>query len=393
MKITIVLGAFFPVPPTMGGAVEKAWFALAREFATHGHEVTMISRAMPGLARDETVDGVRYLRVSGFDTPRSLLWLKMLDLFYSLRVRRVLPPADILVTNAFWLPILVRDSSRGKIYVHVGRYPKGQMRFYRHAARLQAPSSEIANAIAREAPSLADKAIAIPYPAPQAATNEAPPLEAREKIVLFVGRVHPEKGVHLLIDAFVRLAGNELADWKLMIVGPSEVGQGGGGQDYVARLRRAAANTPVEFRGPIFNEAQLAAEFRRARIFVYPSLADRGETFGLAPLEAMSHGCAVLVSNLACFRDFVVDKETGFVFDQNANDPVASLVSALSSAAGDPIRLARVTQGGLRKSEEFSLARVAERFLADFHELYTSAESTTCGVLTMAQTNAERTNR
>ena len=43
MKITIVLGAFFPVPPIMGGAVEKVWFALGQEFARRGHEVVQIS--------------------------------------------------------------------------------------------------------------------------------------------------------------------------------------------------------------------------------------------------------------------------------------------------------------------------------------------------------------
>src|SRR5579862_3380431 len=31
LKITIVQGAFFPVPPLMGGAVEKVWFTLGRE--------------------------------------------------------------------------------------------------------------------------------------------------------------------------------------------------------------------------------------------------------------------------------------------------------------------------------------------------------------------------
>src|SRR5205085_9982795 len=131
--------------------------------------------------------------------------------FYSLRVRRVLPAADILVTNTFWLPLLTRDSVRGRVYVHVGRYPKGQMRFYGSAARLQAPSRAIAAAIAREVPSLTPKTIAIPYPRPQP-TADASPLHARDKIVLFVGRVHPEKGVHLLIKAFMRVAGSELAD-------------------------------------------------------------------------------------------------------------------------------------------------------------------------------------
>ncbi|PYK88526.1 MAG: hypothetical protein DME40_12145, partial [Verrucomicrobia bacterium] len=196
MKITIVLGAFLPVPPVMGGAIEKSWFALAQEFVSRNHDVTIISRALPQFARHEIVDGVRHIRVCGFDTPRSLLWLKILDLFYSWRVRRILPAADILVTNTFWSPLLARDSSRGKIYVHVGRYPKGQMRFYRKAARLQAPSSEVAEAIKGEAPSSAHKVIVIPYPRPQMISAEAPlPLEARAKIVLYVGRVHREKGV------------------------------------------------------------------------------------------------------------------------------------------------------------------------------------------------------
>ena len=85
MKITIVLGAFLPVPAVMGGAIEKSWFALAREFVSRNHDVTIISRVLPQFARQEIVDGVRHIRVRGFDTPRSVLWLKILDLFYSSR--------------------------------------------------------------------------------------------------------------------------------------------------------------------------------------------------------------------------------------------------------------------------------------------------------------------
>ncbi len=134
MKITIVLGAFFPVPPIMGGAVEKVWFALGQEFARRGHEVVQISRTMPQLHRNESLAGVRHLRVRGFDAPRSLLWLKFLDLIYSVRAMSVLPKADIVVTNTFWLPMLLRNSKRGKVYVHVARYPKGQMRFYQEGS-------------------------------------------------------------------------------------------------------------------------------------------------------------------------------------------------------------------------------------------------------------------
>jgi glycosyltransferase involved in cell wall biosynthesis len=372
MKITVVLGAFLPVPPLLGGAIEKSWFALAQEFVSRDHDVTMISRAFSELARHEIIDGLRHIRMRGFDTPRSLVWLKFLDLLYSLRVRRALPEADILVTNTFWLPLLVRDSSRGKIYVHVGRYPKGQMRLYRRASRFQAPSREIADAIKRELPAAAEKVIAIGYPRPQRIAQEEPPsLAARAKIVLYAGRVHPEKGIHLLIEAFARLCHAEFADWKLMIVGSTDVKEGGGGERYSRELRESAAvaGERIVFQGPIFDRLALEQQFRAARLFVYPSIAVRGETFGLAPLEAMTHGCAVLVSNLNCFCDFVVPNKTGFVFQHDVSDPIDSLVCTFRHAVSDPVRLDEIAKAGLLKSEEFSRGRVADQFLADFQKL------------------------
>ena len=371
MKITIVLGAFLPVPPTMGGAVEKMWYSLAQEFARRGHEVVIVSRKMPNQPQEEIVDEIRHLRVRGFDTPRSLVWLKFLDLLYSRRVTSILPRADILVTNTFWLPMLVRDSSRGKVYVHVGRYPKGQMRFYRRAARLQAPSEAVGRAIAAEAPQLSERVAVIPYPAPGSTSTAPPPVAGRNKTILYVGRVHPEKGVHLLIDAFTRGTRAAFKDWKLMIVGPTETRFGGGGAEYLAKLKRSAGEIAdrVTFAGSVFDPAALDQTFQGARLFVYPSLAERGESFGLAPLEAMAHGCGVLVSDLACFRDFIRDDETGFIFDHRSKSPAESLREKIYNILCDELSLARVAEMGRHKSAEYSLPRVADRFIADFSSL------------------------
>src|ERR1700719_2346500 len=267
MKITIVLGAFFPAPPTMGGGVEKVWFGLAPEFVKRGHDVVVVSRKMPGLPPEETIDGVKHLRISGFDTPRSLVCLKFLDLIYSLRTMSILPNADIIVTNTFWLPILLRNAKHGWVYVQVARYPKGQMRFYGKAARLQAPSHAVARAIAAEAPRLAQKVSVVPNPVPVSKIALPPPaIVDRDKIILFVGRVHPEKGVHVLVDAFASGARAAFADWKLMIVGPTQTKLGGGGEAYSALLRRAAekAEGRITFAGPIFDAAKLAAAFGNA---------------------------------------------------------------------------------------------------------------------------------
>jgi glycosyltransferase involved in cell wall biosynthesis len=332
----------------------------------------MISRAMAQSPREETMEGVRHRRVRGFDTPRSLLWLKFLDLIYSVRVLSALPEADIVVTNTFWLPLLLRDPSRGRLYVHVARFPKGQMRFYGRAARLQAPSTAVVRAIIAQAPALASKTAVVPNPAPPPLTMSPPSaVAAREKIILFVGRLHPEKGVHLLVSAFAAGARTVFADWRLMIVGPAEARLGGGGESYLASLKKAAqtASTQVTFTGPIFDPVELEGSFRAARLFVYPSLAERGESFGLAPLEAMTHGCAVLVSSLECFADFVREEETGFVFDHRAKDGAGALGQKMQEVLADESMLGRVAGEGYRKSSEYSVPRVADRFLNDFHSV------------------------
>jgi glycosyltransferase involved in cell wall biosynthesis len=370
MKITIVLGAFLPVPAVMGGAVEKVWLMLAEEFAARGHAVTVLSRAVPQFPRQETIRNVRHVRVQGFNSPRSLFWLKCLDLIYSIRAKSKLPDADVLITNTFWLPILVRSRARGRLYVHVARFPKGQLSFYGHAARLQAPSRAVAEAIKAQAPALANKVAVVPYPAPPTLSSSVPPsLRQRQKIILYVGRVHPEKGVHLLVEAFMAQACTVSADWKLMIVGPIEEKLGGGGQSYLASLKELSKSSPdqVIFTGPVFDIPELEEKLRSARLFVYPSLAEHGESFGLAPLEAMTHGCAVLVSDLACFRDFIEDGVTGFVFDHRSGNPGRALTTKIEDLIADETMLAHVAAAGYEKSIEYSLPSVADRFLQDFH--------------------------
>ena len=92
----------------------------------------------------------------------------------------------------------------------------------------------------------------------------------------------------------------------------------------------------------------------------------------------MTHGCAVLTSDLRCFRDFILPNETGFVFEGAAPDPADSLVVAFRDASSDPVRLERIARAGQLKSEEFSRARVADKFLADFESLTRDGQRTNC---------------
>jgi glycosyltransferase involved in cell wall biosynthesis len=376
MKITIVQGAFLPVPPMLGGAMEKVWFALGQEFARRGHEVKHISRAYPGLSARETRGGVKHRRLSGFAQPRSLAVLKLLDLWYSLRVRAILPEGDILVTNTFWLPMLVRSPRLGKLCVHVARYPKGQLRFYRHAAQLLTLSSPIARAMAEQEPSIQKKIAMLPLPLP---ASDQPNTESkRELSMLYVGRIHPEKGIGLLVDAFGRFlkqSGTTADGWKLTVVGPWKESQGGGGEDYHRDLLAQAAplGNRIEWVGPVFGAGKLEAYYRRASLFIYPSLAELGETFGLAPLEAMAQGCPPLVSSLECFQDFIADGDTGFIFDHRAPDPAAALAGKLATLAGNPVLLRETARRAQQASLAYRPEVLAERYLANFSSLLISS--------------------
>jgi glycosyltransferase involved in cell wall biosynthesis len=371
LKITILQGAFLPVPPLRGGAIEKAWFRLGKAFAREGHEVAHVSRLCDDLPINEAIEGVSHVRIRGFEATGSSLLLKWRDFRYVLRARRALPQADVLVTNAFWAPLLVRDLSLGAQYVHVGRYPKGQMKLYGRAKRLQAPSEAITEAIRREIPSKANLVKAIPYPLSWDLVEPAPANESREQTILYLGRIHPEKGLRELVKAFAGLPDELRRQWRLDLRGPWKVSEGGGGEGFLENLKNLVgpAKEAVRFLDPVFDDVQLREELGRASLFAYPSMAERGETFGLAALEAMSCGCPPLVSGLDCFRDFVQDGSTGFVFDHRGGDAVANLSTKMIEVLSKPERLSLIGNAAYGQAQNFTLDRVSKRFLDDFSSI------------------------
>ena len=115
MKITVVMGFFLPIPAVVGGAIEKSGHRLAQTMASQGHEVTIISRQWKNWPQDETLNGIRYLRLKGFDHSEKLWVNLILDFLWSLRVFFNLPSADIVALNtislAAWLGSLKPDAA------------------------------------------------------------------------------------------------------------------------------------------------------------------------------------------------------------------------------------------------------------------------------------------
>jgi len=376
MKITILQGAFFPVPAIQGGAIEKAWEVLGQAFAAVGHTVTHISKRHPELPDNEYIGAVHHLRVRGFKSVQSPYLLKLKELLYVLKVRSVLPPADILVTHTFWAPLLLPQKKYGKIFVHVGRYPKGQLKFYTKASRFQVPTSAIARAVENEVPMRSDDICILPYPLSWNIDCNYE-YSKRPKTVLYLGRIHAEKGIFELVNAFKNIPLADRKGWKLLIRGPWRTEQGGGGENYLSKVTNAIQDCgpQIEILEPTFSSVELKKELEKARLFVYPSLAEKGETFGLAVLEAMSCGCVPLVSSLECFQDLVEENENGYIFDHRSKDLVRSLSITLLKSIQATSQNMVFSSRCLIKAKEFELDRLALQYIGDFSNLLSKKDS------------------
>jgi glycosyltransferase involved in cell wall biosynthesis len=367
MKITIVQGAFFPIPPILGGAVEKRWYGLAKEFVNRGHEVNYISKSYEGFLNIESEGGINHVRVKGYKALSSSILLKILDLFYTLKaVRKISNKTDIIISNTFWLPIILSSNQKKKCMIDVARMPKGQMKFYTKNARLRANSSHLASAIKEEIDvKYVDKVVMIPNTLPFKNSNTID-FSKKEKIILYTGRIHPEKGLDILIKSFASL---DTKEWQLFIVGPYSIETGGGGRTYLSELKQLAQNSNVVFLEPIFDIDKLSEMYLKASIFVYPSVAEQGETFGVSPLEAMSSGCATIVSNLDCFKDFLIHGKNGLCFDHRSGKRVEILSHYLKDLINNPKFIKELAIAALKVNDTHSNEKLATDFLNEFESM------------------------
>lgn len=376
MRITIVHGFFLPVPPAAGGAMEKAWWALAKNFAAHGHEVVSISRTWQDWPREETREGVRCLRFSGYDHTSSLPRNLMLDALWGMRLIPRLPRADILITNTVLLPAIAPwlRSSAGRVVVNLNRVPKGQLRSYRQIARLQVPSAAVAEAVREQCPRLLPITQTVPNPIEleRFAISTKRKAHGPEPVRIgYFGRIHPEKGLDMLIAAANELLNDTtLPPWTLELRGPVDIPRGGGGAEYLQKLQQAAATLLASNRlviaPPEFDAQKLAAHYSQLDVFVYPSLADQGETFGVAVAEAMAAGAVPVVSNLLCFQDMVKDGENGLVFRKDAADASTRLAQAIAQLIRDPDRRRHLSIAAQTQAKSYGVDRIAESMLDDF---------------------------
>ena len=106
------------------------------------------------------------------------------------------------------------------------------------------------------------------------------------RIALFVSRVHPQKGLLNLVDAWAMI---NPKGWKIVIAGPD---QDGHSAEVMVRARAAGVEKDFEMIGPVFGKEKEEL-YAKADLFVLPTYS---ENFGVVVIEALAHGCPVITT-------------------------------------------------------------------------------------------------
>ena len=184
-----------------------------------------------------------------------------------------------------------------------------------------------------------------------------------ERIILFVGRIEPLKGIDILISAAAQLHEDE--NFRVLIVGGDERTE-----QRVAELRAHAERLDVDHHiawvGAVPHE-ELPLYYNAADVCVVPSYY---ESFGLVAIESMACGTPVVASRVGGLTTTISDGETGYLIPWRCPEPFAERLELLLD--NDELR-ASFGQAAREAVQRFRWANVADAHAAMYDALWAAA--------------------
>jgi glycogen synthase len=324
MKILLWSYAF---SPSIGG-LEQFSHMMAEQFVALGHEVTIVTRT-PSAKQDKF----------SFPVVRQPSWKKLFQLVGA---------CDVYLQNhislkAAWPLLFVRRpwivtiqtwisdrNLRGSLKHYLLRYSRPIACSHEIAAGLRVPSTVINNC----------------YDERIFRTNSERP---RNKDLIFVGRLAPEKGVLLLLQAL------RLLQAKGLKPSLTVVGDGPERESLISAADEAGLRGQVTFAGPM-NSGQIATALNEHRILVVPSLYR--EPFGIVALEGIACGCVIVGSEGGGLKDAI--GSCGLLFP---NENLEALVERLAYLVPRPELLSQYRCHAPEHLQRFTSVSVARSYL------------------------------
>lgn len=183
----------------------------------------------------------------------------------------------------------------------------------------------------------------------------APAFGERERLILFAGRLVADKGA----DSFVRACAAVLPGlpgWRAEMIGADRFSPDSPDTPFLEALRPEAAAAGVVLRG-YQPHGEVMAAMNRAAIVVVPSRWE--EPFGLAALEALASGAALVCSRRGGLPE-VADAAAVYVDPERPGD----IAEAIGGLAGDPARREALARAGWARARLFSADEAVAAFRA-----------------------------
>jgi glycosyltransferase involved in cell wall biosynthesis len=177
-------------------------------------------------------------------------------------------------------------------------------------------------------------------------TSTAPVTREANKVV-FSGSLVPKKGIYQLIKAWNRV-NKEIPAAQLYIYGKGPV-------DKIKEGIDPAAISSIYFEGHV-PRTTLLSRLASATLAIFPSYA---ESFGLAPVEAMSCGTAVIFSNRTSGPEIVQDGVTGLLVDPDNIEEIARKIIFLLEHPAEAAQMAE--KGKYAAIERFDIKTIAQK--------------------------------
>lgn len=368
MKIALICTEKLPIPPVAGGAVQLYIDGIA-PFLAAKHDITVFSIQYPGLPAKETIGSIKHIRLPGGTNTIYINSLKgaldrsfdLIHVFnrprYILELMQVLPDVrfSLSLHNEMFHPEKITDEDA--------------LRCIKKVEFINTVSRYIADTVKARFPQAAEKLRVVYSGADTQSYKPAWSPEGRRdrlalkekygvqdrKIVLFVGRFSPKKGVHLLIDAVkkVMLTNPGIV---LVIVGSKWYGSNDV-DDYTKTLQASAKLLPgrVIFTG-FLPPDQVCRYYSMADVFVCAS--QWNEPLARVHYEAMAAGLPIITTNRGGNAEVINGFGNGIVLEDYSN--AESMANSISYLLSSPSKCQEMGKRGRAMAEQyFNWERVA----------------------------------
>jgi len=175
-------------------------------------------------------------------------------------------------------------------------------------------------------------------------------------LLLYAGRLAPEKNLQLLLDTMVRLEADEPGTFHLVVAG-----DGPGRAEFERQCERLLPGA-VRMLGYVRDRQRLAEIYANCDVFVHPNPC---EPFGIAPLEAMASGLTLVAPDeggVTCYAQ----SSNAWLTKPDATH----FAAAVRAIAADPQATARRRAAARTTAEEFDWERVSDAFFDLYDQLH-----------------------